>query len=299
MPDVGPGLRTSGVGVAANVALAMTKITAGVLGNSNALIADGIESTADVISSLVVLGGLWYAARPADADHPFGHGKAESAAGLLVSFSVLGAAALMAWECIHAILTPHARPAWFTLVILGIIIVLKELLYRWAIRVGNELQSSAVKADAWHHRLDALTSLAAFVGIAVAIGGGPGWETADDWAALLATGVTAYNGLQLLRQPVAELMDASVDADSLGLIRRTAADVPGVVGVGRCRVRKSGLELLVDLHLKVPGQITVSAGHDLSHQVEERLRALPRPVNYVSIHVEPADPTYPGPAAKC
>lgn len=290
MPPVGPGLRTSGVGIAVNVALALAKITAGLRGNSNALIADGIESAADVIASLFVLGGLWYAARPADDDHPFGHGKAESAAGLLVALSVLGAAALMASESIRAIRTPHPSPAAFTLVVLGIVIVLKAGMYHWAIRVGHALNSTAVQADAWHHRFDAVTSLAAFVGIAIALWGGPGWATADDWAALLATLMIAWNGVALLRQPIAELMDASVDENSIQTIRRTAVEVPGVAGVGRCRVRKSGLELQVDLHLKVPGEITVTAGHALAHEVEDRLRKLPRPVSYVSIHVEPAAP---------
>jgi len=293
MQSVRPGLWTSATGVAVNAGLALTKITAGVLGNSNALIADGIESSADVVGSVVVLGGLLYSARPPDDDHPFGHGKAESAAGLVVALSVLGAAALMAWSCVRAIATPHAPPAPFTLGVLGGIIILKESLYHWTRRIGDQLDSSAVRADAWHHRADALTSFAAFIGVAIALGAGPGWETADDWAALLATAVTVFNGLVLLRQPVSELMDASVDSNSLSTIRTAAANVPGVSGVGRCRVRKSGLELIVDLHLKVPGEISVTAGHAISHEVEARLRALPRPVNQISIHVEPADPQFP------
>ena len=290
MQPIGPGIRTSGVGLAANVVLALTKISAGVFGHSQALIADGIESTADVIGSLVVLGGLLYASRPADEDHPFGHGKAESAAGLMVGVSVLAAAGLIAWASLRAINVPPLAPAGFTLVVLGAIILLKEALYRWVIRVGEQIDSAAVRADAWHHRLDAVTSLAAFVGIAIAQWGGPGWEAADAWAAFLASLVIAYNGLRLLQRPIAELMDASADAACVATIRATAAAVPGVVGVGRCRVRKSGLELLADLHLKVPGDITVTAGHDLAHEVEARLRKLPRPVGYVSIHVEPARP---------
>ena len=293
MQSVGPGLRTSGVGLAANVVLALTKVSAGVLGHSQALIADGIESTADVIGSLVVLGGLLYAARPADADHPFGHGKAESAAGLMVGMSVLAAAGLIAWASLRAIATPQSAPAGFTLAVLGAIILLKEALYRWVIRVGEQLNSVSVRADAWHHRLDAFTSLAAFLGIAMALWGGPGWEAADAWAAFLASLVIAYNGFQLLRRPLAELMDASADAECVATIRSTAEGVPGVVGVGRCRVRKSGLELLADVHLKVPGHITVTAGHDLAHEVEARLRRLPRAVSYVSIHVEPAKPMFP------
>ena len=210
MSTVETGLRLSKLALVINTVLAFIKIAVGILGNSYVLIADGIESTADIFSSVVVWGGLRVAVIPPDENHPFGHGKAESVASVIVSVLLLGAALLIAVQSVREILTPHQTPAWFTLPVLLGVIVIKETLFRLAFRAGRSLESTALKSDAWHHRSDALTSAAAFVGISIALVGGPGYESADDWAALLACGVIGWNGLRLLRAALDEVMDATV-----------------------------------------------------------------------------------------
>ena len=180
------GARIALLGMVINAALAIAKIVAGVLGNAYVLIADGIESTLDVAGSVVIWGGLKFAARPPDETHPYGHGKAEPVAAAIVAGGVIAAAIGLAIQSAREIVTPHHAPAPFTLVVLIAVVVVKELLYRSVIRLGRNVESTAVQTDAWHHRSDALTSLAAFVGITIALIGGAGWESADDWAALFA-----------------------------------------------------------------------------------------------------------------
>jgi len=229
--SIATGLRLSGLAVGINLLLAVGKIATGVLGNSYALVADGIESTADIFSSFIVWSGLRIAVKPPDANHPFGHGKAESIAAVVVSLMLLGAAALIAVQSIREIRTPHHTPEWFTLVVLVCVIVIKETLYRFVFKVGHSLESSSLKGDAWHHRSDALTSAAAFVGIAIALIGGPGFESADDWAALAACTVIAFNGLRLFRGALDEVMDASVAPEVVNFVRAIAAEVEDVAGI--------------------------------------------------------------------
>lgn len=287
--SVAAGLHISGLGVGINLLLAATKIVAGVVGNSYALIADGIESTADIFSSFIVWSGLRIAVKPADANHPYGHGKAESIAALVVAFMLLGAAVLIAVQSIREIMTPHHAPAWFTLVVLLGVIAVKETLYRFAFRIGNNLESSSLKGDAWHHRSDALTSAAAFVGISIALLGGPGFESADDWAALAACSVISWNGLNLLRAALDEVMDASVAPALIASIKSIAAQVEGVAGVEKCRIRKSGLYLSMDIHVMVDGHLSVHEGHAIGHQVKDRLLASQHRIGDVTVHIEPAD----------
>jgi cation diffusion facilitator family transporter len=281
---------TSTLAVGINLLLAVGKIVTGVLGNTYALIADGIESTADVFSSFIVWSGLRIAVKPADADHPFGHGKAESIAALVVSFMLLGAAVLIAVQAIREIRTPHHAPEWFTLVVLLAVIAIKESLYRFVFKIGHSLESSALKGDAWHHRSDALTSGAAFVGISIALVGGPGFESADDWAALAACGVITWNGLRLLRTALDEIMDAAVSPEVTELVKSIAAEVDGVAGIEKCRVRKSGLHLAMDIHVRVDGDMNVRRSHAIAHQVKDRLLASQHRINDVTVHIEPDRP---------
>jgi cation diffusion facilitator family transporter len=281
------GLRISALAVAINALLAIGKIITGVVGNSYALIADGIESTADIFSSFIVWGGLRIAVKPADANHPFGHGKAESIAAVVVSLVLLGAALLIAVQSIGEIRTPHHAPEWFTLVVLLGVIAIKETLYRFVFKVGHSLERSALKGDAWHHRSDALTSAAAFVGISIALLGGPGFESADDWAALAACSVIGWNGLRLLRGALDEVMDASAPAEIVGLVRRIAGGVEGVAEIEKCRIRKSGLHLSMDIHVAVDGGLSVDRGHAIAHQVKDRLLESQQRINDVSVHIEP------------
>ena len=288
MTTLEQGLRLSKLALIVNGLLAALKIGVGIIGHSWVLVADGIESTADIFSSLVVWSGLRLAVVPPDENHPFGHGKAETVASVVVSLLLLGAAVLIAVQSIHEIRTPHEAPAWFTLPVLFIVIAIKETLFRLASRVGSSIQSTALQGDAWHHRSDALTSAAAFVGISIALIGGRGYESADDWAALIACGVIAWNGLRLLRVSLDELMDASVSPQIVAEVRRIAGDVPDVVAIDKCRVRKVGLHLSLDIHVVVNGDLSVRRGHDIAHEVKDRLLTSPHRINDVTVHVEPA-----------
>jgi cation diffusion facilitator family transporter len=289
MRSVKKGLMAAGVGLAVNVLLAIIKIVTGVVGNSYALIADGIESTADIISSLIVWAGLKISSLPPDEDHPYGHGKAEPIAGLIVSLALLAAAVFIAVQSSQEIRTPHHTPAWYTLLVLALVIVTKESLYRFVFKVGDELTSTAVKGDAWHHRSDAITSAAAFVGISIALIGGKGYESADDWAALLACSVIAFNGLNLFRAALGEIMDAAVPHPVQNQIREAAAAVPGGVRIEKCRIRKSGLGLFVEIHVEVDGNLTVRHGHGIAHEVSDHLMSSSLSVQHVVVHVEPAE----------
>ncbi len=272
-----------------NVLLAMIKIAAGILGRSYALIADGIESTTDVLSSLIVWSGLRVSAKPPDPEHPYGHGKAESLAAVLAALFLLGSAGLLIVQCIREIRNPHEGPAPFTLLVLLVAMVIKEYLYRRLRAAGDSLDSTALRNDAWHHRSDALTSLAAFVGITIALLGGPGYETADDWAALAACAIIIYNGFRLLKPALNEVMDGAAPPATEDQVRRVAGAVPGVRDVEKCRIRKSGLGLLMDLHVTVDGAISVHAGHAIAHQVKDALMDSPLPVHDVIVHIEPHD----------
>lgn len=288
MHSIKPGLMTTGVGIAVNLVLAIIKIATGLVGNSYALVADGIESTSDIVSSLVVWTGLKVSALPADEDHPYGHGKAEPIAGAIVAVALLGAALLIVVQSVREIITPHHAPAWYTLVVLAVVVVTKETLYRFVFQVGHQLESTAVKGDAWHHRSDALTSAAAFVGISIALIGGPGYESADDWAALLACGLIVYNASRIARASLAEIMDQAMPEQVQEEIRALSASVPGVVRVEKCHTRKSGLGLIVEIHLEVDGELSVRRGHDIGHAVADRLKASHLSIQHVVAHVEPA-----------
>jgi len=275
------------IGMAVNVVLAIGKTVAGVVGHSHALIADGVESLADIISSLVVWRGMVVAAEPADADHPYGHGKAEPIAAGVVAGMLIVAAGWIGIQAVGEILRPHSLPKPFTLAVLIGVIVIKEALFRWVLKGGQELQSSAIHSDAWHHRSDAITSFFCGIGITIAIIGGPGYEAADDVAALIAAGIIAWNGYRLLRGAFHELMDPAPDGDFVKQIYATATATEGVERVEKCRVRKAGHQHFVELHIEVDPQMPVSQAHHLAHQVKDAVcGALPQ-VSDVLVHVEP------------
>ncbi len=287
MASLQSALKLSIVALVLNAALAAIKIAAGVLGNSYVLIADGIESVADLFSSVVVWAGLRVSALPADANHPYGHGKAEAIAGAIISLSLLAAAVILAIQSFREILTPHGPPRPFTLGVLVLVIVIKEVLSRRVAQLGNSLDSAVLKAEAWHHRGDALTSAAAFIGISIALLGGPGFASADDWAALVACAIIAWNGLRLLRDTLDQMMDASVSPHIVAAVREMACEVEGVVEVEKCRVRKLGLHLALDIHVVVDGDLSVRRGHAIAHEVEARLVASRHSINDVTVHIEP------------
>jgi cation diffusion facilitator family transporter len=282
------GARVALGGMMVNVVFAAAKISAGLFGNSYVLIADGIESALDIAGSVVIWGGLKFAARPPDPTHPYGHGKAEPLAAGLVAMGVLLASVALAIQSVREIFTPHHGPAPFTLIVLIVVIVVKESLYRFVIRIGKDVESTAVKTDAWHHRADALTSTAAFVGISVALIGGEKWYSADDWAALFACAVIAMNGWKLLFPALHEMLDTAPRGEIVATIQRAAALVPGVLNVEKCLVRKMGISFYVDLHIGVDSAISVRDGHDIAHRVKDAIKRTDARIADVLVHVEPA-----------
>lgn len=276
-------------GITANLILAGLKAYSGYAGHSQALVADAMESSGDVCASLLVLAGLSYAAQPADKNHPYGHGKAEALfTFVVVVFLVVGSVAI-GYQSIQNILTPHELPSLYTLWVLGITIVVKEIFFRIVRRASKEMDSGLMKSDAWHHRSDALTSLAAFVGILIAVWLGKGYESADDWAALIACGFILYTAYTLFRPALGEVMDEHVYDELIETIRKTAGEVQGVTGTEKCYVRKSGVNFFVELHINVDATITVREGHDIAHRVEEVLKLQNSNLRAI-IHVEPHEP---------
>ncbi|RLZ12662.1 cation diffusion facilitator family transporter [Faecalibacter macacae] len=270
-----------------NACLAAIKFLGGYFGNSYALIADGIESTTDVFSSILVFLGLKYSSRPADENHPYGHGKAEALITFLVVLSLIVAACVIAYESFHNIFTPHESPKPFTLLILGGIILFKEASFHYVMKKSKETNSSALKADAWHHRSDAITSLMAFVGITVSLVMGDGWEIADDVTALLASGFIIFNAYKILRPALGEIMDEDLYGKENEDIKVIARKVPGVKAVEKCVIRKSGMVYFVDMHAVVRGSLSVAEGHAISHLIKDRVMEEIPQVQDVLVHIEP------------
>jgi cation diffusion facilitator family transporter len=281
------GIRAAQLGILVNAVLAVTKLLAGVIGNSYALIADAVESGADIFSSLIVLGGLRIAQRDPTDEYPFGFGRAESLATAAVAVMLLGVAAGIAVEAVREILTPHHLPAKWTLVVLATVALVKWLISRRVQKVGAEIESAAVKADASHHLSDAVTSTAAFIGISIALWGGPGWESADDWAALAAAGVIAFNGIAILQSTLRDLMDATPDAKIVAEIRNAAENVPLVDAIEKLLVRRSGMNYHVAIHVQASPTMSLSAAHDLGGRVKAAIREAVPQVAHVLVHMEP------------
>lgn len=286
--DARASLRIAAAGLSVNIAFAAAKLIAGIVGHSNALIADAVESLADVLGSVIVVGGIRFAARPPDENHPYGHGKGEALAGLVVAVLLVAAGAAVAVQSIHALLAPAVTPAAWTLLVLVVVIGVKETMFQVARRRALKSASSALLVDAWHHRADAITSVAALVGIALALYAGPAFDHADAWAALAAAGVIIVNGLLLLREPVHELTDAAPDT-LIDDVRRAASGVPGVRLVEKVLARKSGSRYLVDMHLHVDGSLSVREAHAIGGRAKAAIRASLPSVADVLVHVEPAE----------
>ena len=270
-----------------NAALAIIKWVAGFFGNSYALIADAIESTTDIFSSLLVLFGIKYSNKPADKNHPYGHGRAETLVTFLVVGFLITSATIIAYESILNIGTPHPLPKPFTLFVLGAIIIWKEISFRIVIKKSKETNSTSLKADAWHHRSDAITSVAAFIGISIALFFGKGYESADDWAALFAAGFIAYNSYLIFRPALGEMMDEHLYDDLVDNIRIVSQKVEGVINTEKCFIRKAGMKYQVDLHASVDANISVKQGHDIAHKLSDKLRNEIPELGHILIHIEP------------
>jgi len=292
MTDITPeqkAIKTTYLSIVGNFGLAVIKGLTGYLGNSYALIADAIESTSDIFSSILVLFGLRYASKPADKNHPYGHGRAEPLVTFIVVGLLIASAVVIAYQSIKNIQTPHELPKPYTLIVLGAVIVIKETFYRIISKKSKETNSTSLKADAWHNRADAITSLTAFIGISIALIFGKGYETADDWAALVASLIIIYNAYHIFRPALGEIMDEQLYDDLIADIRRVSLTVEGVIATEKCLVRKTGMKFHVDLHVLVSSIITVKEGHDIAHKLKEHLiKELPQLAD-VLIHVEPND----------
>lgn len=280
-------IRTIYFSILTNFLLALAKWLAGFFGNSHALIADAIESTTDIFSSFLVLLGLRYSKRPADHTHPYGHGRIEPLITFIVVIFLIVSAFIIAKESIVNIQTPHEAPKSWTLYVLGAIILWKEISFRVIMRRSKKLNSSSLKADAWHHRSDAITSVAAFIGIAIALIFGEGYESADDWAALFASGLIIYNCYGIFRPALAEIMDENRYEELEEEIRQHAKQVPGVELIEKCYIRKIGMLFQIDLHAVVNPDLSVREGHAIAHDLKDYLIAHLDNIGNVLVHIEP------------
>ena len=286
---VAKGLKITIFGIVINFVLVIVKATAGILGNSYALVADAIESASDVFTSLIVLFGLKISLKPPDETHPYGHGKFEPLAGVVVSISLILAAIFIAIESVHHILVPHIAPEPFTLYVLVFTILVKQFLSKRAMSVGKDIQSTAVKADAWHHFSDSLTSGMAFIGISIALIMGPGFEAADDYAALLSSLIIAFNAFLILKPALLELIDTAPDQAIVDQVRQVASLVEGVLGTHKCYVRKLGFDYFVDLDVLCDPNLTIRDGHEIAHNVGDAIQKEIPLMTKVLVHVEPID----------
>jgi cation diffusion facilitator family transporter len=280
-------IKTTYFSIIGNTSLAIIKGVAGYFGNSYALIADAIESTTDIFASFLVLFGIKYSNKPADKNHPYGHGRAEPLITFLVVGFLITSASFIAHESIIHIQTPHELPKTWTLFVLGAIIIWKEISFRLVLKKSKETNSSSLKADAWHHRSDAITSVAAFIGISIALILGKGYESADDWAALFASGFIVYNCYLIFRPALGEIMDEHLYDDLVVEIRKVALTVKGIKGTEKCFIRKAGMKYHVDLHAIVDANITVKEGHEIAHNLKDTLRKEILELGHVLIHIEP------------
>ncbi len=280
-------VKTVYLSLAGNCFITLVKWLTGFFGNSYALIADAIESTTDIFSSLLVLLGVHYARKPADENHPYGHGRLEPLITFVVVAFLVTSAVIIAVQSIENIQTPHELPKPYTLFVLAPLILWKEASFQFIMRKAKQTKSDTLKAEAWHHRSDAITSVAAFIGISIALYLGKGYESADDWMALLASAFILYNSYKIFRPALGEIMDEHTHHDLIEQIRAVSLKVPGIKGTEKCFIRKSGMRYHVELHALVDSDITVKEGHIISHLLKDKLKEEMPELNHILIHVEP------------
>ncbi|MDD4526679.1 MAG: cation diffusion facilitator family transporter [Candidatus Margulisbacteria bacterium] len=280
-------IKTAYFSILGNTCLAIIKWFAGFFGNSYAIKADAIESTSDIFSSIFVLFGIKYSSKPADRNYPYGYGKAESLITFLIVAFLAVSASIITYQSIQNLQQPHASPEAWTLYVLGAIILWKEGCYRFVLLKSKKINSSALKADAWHHRSDAITSIAAFIGISVALLFGKGFEYADDWAALFAAAFIFYNCFLLLKTALAEIMDEHLYDDLIISIKKVASNVDGIIAIEKCLIRKSGMNYLVDMHATLDANLTIRKGHAISHALKDKLKQEIPELISILIHIEP------------
>lgn len=280
-------MQAASLGLVINLALGVIKLVGGVAGKSFSLISDAVNSLGDSLTSLVTLAALWYAQRPADKEHPYGHTRAETVSAAYVAILILVSALYVGYEAAIRLTQQHDIPPLWTLWIAGINAVIKECLYWYKREIGRRIGSTVIIANAWDHRSDAFCSLSVLIGLGVVRWAGPAYIWADEAAALIVVAAILWTGGRLLRQSTSELLDPLADAEVVQAIRDLAAEVPGVRAVEKLWVRKTGIEHLVDIHIQVDAQLTVDEGHRIGHAVKHQLIHQVATVRDVLVHLEP------------
>jgi cation diffusion facilitator family transporter len=288
------------LGLVVNLGLGAAKLAGGLVGGSLALVSDAVNSLGDVFASAAILLAFRVAQKPADAEHPYGHTRAEAIAGSNVAVLVIVSALMVGWEAIRSFPPESAKlpPPLWTLAIAAGNVAIKEALYQYKIRLGRRLGSSALIANAWDHRSDAFSALAVLVGLTLVRVGGPRLLFMDSVSALAVVAVILVSATRLLVASGQELMDAQADQPFVDEIRAFAAGSPGVRQVDKLWVRKTGLEYLVDIHVQVPAELTVAEGHAISHQVKDRLLGQFPILRDVLVHLEPFSAALPSPGTE-
>ncbi len=275
------------LGLIINLGLGAAKLVGGLVGGSFALLSDAVNSLGDSLASIVVVVALRVAQKPPDAEHPYGHTRAEAVAASSVALLIILSAIYVGWQAIRQIGVARDLPATWTLWIAGSNVVIKEALSQYKVRVGRRTGSSAIIANAWDHRSDALCALAVLISLAIVRLGGPDYVWVDQAAALIVVAAILWTGISLYRSSASELMDLQADDQLVSKIRKTAEQVTGVIAVEKLRVRKTGLEYLVDIHIEGDAKLTVDAGHQVSHLVKDRLLDDFATLRDVLVHLEP------------
>jgi cation diffusion facilitator family transporter len=279
--------RVTAVGLVANLALGLIKLVAGIIGHSFALLSDGVHSICDSFNSVIVLASLYVAQRPADRQHPYGHTRAEAVGSLSLAWIIAFTAVLIGWEAVSRFLEPHHIPEAWTLWVAIANTIVKEALYRVNRHVGQRVGSQAVVTNAWDHRIDAFCSLAVVAGIGAVGWGGERFAWADAAAALVVVAIILWSAYELLLTSASELLDQQADDNVVDEIRAAARQVPGVRGVEKLLVRRSGMELFADMHVEVDPNLSVDRGHKIGHDVKSRLLDEFTALRDVLVHLEP------------
>jgi cation diffusion facilitator family transporter len=275
--------------VVTNVLLAGVKLAVGVIGRSQTLVSDGLHSVSDLVTDGAVLAGLHISGRPADQDHHYGHGRVTTLVTMFVGTALLATAIWIVYNAVATYREPHGHPSgalpfWIALVS----IVPKELLYRVTRRVGLSAGNASVVANAWHHRTDAFTSIAAAAGLAGVAFGGPDWAFLDHITAIVLSTLLGLAAIRFIHDSVSELMDAAPDGGVIGCIEDAISGTPGVRRFHDLRVRRIAGSLMLDVHIHVDPDLSVVAGHDIATEVRERLLSCEFDVAEALVHVEPA-----------
>lgn len=269
-----------------NIFLTIIKIFAGIFGKSSAMISDGLHSASDIISSVGVLIGNKIAKTPNDKEHNYGHEKAETLVSFLLSILLIIVSLKIGWGALQSLfnLDSVQVPTLLPLIVSIISIGIKEYQYRITIRIANKINSPSLKADAWHHRSDALSSIAAFIGIGGAM---LGFKALDPIASIVVALFVAKVGFDILKDSTNELMDYSIDDEQEEQIRKIAEKTEGVINLGELRTRKHGAMAYVDLTICVNKDLTVLEGHEIAHKIEKYIINEMKFVKGITVHVEP------------